>query len=91
MAVVESSTKSDFTTFAVHGGSVVARLAVLDSLRGLAALSVVACHYLILLSATPFGRSTSWWLGIPPLSLLRTAYGSVILFFVPAVMCWPST
>ena len=82
MAVVESSTKSDFTTFAVQGGSVVARLVVLDSLRGLAALSVVACHYLILLSATPFGRSTSWWLGVPPLSLLRTAYGSVILFFV---------
>ena len=32
------------------------RLASLDSLRGLAALSVVACHYLILLADTPLAN-----------------------------------
>ena len=58
------------------------RIAELDALRGLAALSVVACHYLLLLSATPFGRAIMAWLAVPPLSLLRTARGSVILFFV---------
>jgi peptidoglycan/LPS O-acetylase OafA/YrhL len=58
------------------------RLAQLDSVRGLAAFSVVVCHYLILLSPTPFGRWASSWLAFPPLCLLQTAYGSVILFFV---------
>lgn len=58
------------------------RAVSLDGLRGLAALSVVACHYWILLSATPFGRHVAPWLALPPLSLLSTAYGSVILFFV---------
>ena len=58
------------------------RLASLDSLRGLAALSVVACHYLILLADTPFGQRASSWLWLPPLSLIRSAYGAVILFFV---------
>lgn len=38
------------------------RLAALDSLRGLAALSVVVCHYLILLRGTPFAPSMAPWL-----------------------------
>jgi len=60
----------------------VTRTVSLDALRGLAALSVVACHYSILLCATPYGRHVAPWLALPPFSLLSTAYGSVILFFV---------
>jgi len=58
------------------------RVASLDSLRGLAALSVVTCHYFILLANTPFGQYVSPWFLFPPLSLFKTAYGAVILFFV---------
>ena len=58
------------------------RLASLDSIRGLAALSVVICHYLIFLQGTALGREIWHWLWVPPLSLFRSAYGSVILFFV---------
>jgi peptidoglycan/LPS O-acetylase OafA/YrhL len=58
------------------------RLAALDSLRGLAALSVVACHYLILLRGTPIGQSLAPWLRVPPFSLFWSANGAVILFFV---------
>ncbi|MGH6877007.1 MAG: acyltransferase family protein [Rhizomicrobium sp.] len=58
------------------------RLTSLDSLRGLAALSVVACHYIIALQDTGFGRFAWQWLWIPPFTLLTTAFGSVVLFFV---------
>lgn len=65
-----------------------ARLHVFDSLRGLAALAVVACHYLILLSAAPAPLSPvhpgpfAALMAVPPFSMLLTAYGPVILFFV---------
>jgi peptidoglycan/LPS O-acetylase OafA/YrhL len=60
----------------------IARVAALDTLRGLAALSVVICHYLILLSETRFDQIVIPWLAIPPLSLMLTAQSAVILFFV---------
>src|ERR1700733_5961474 len=63
-------------------GAAASRVTSLDSVRGLAALTVVVCHYLILLAGTPFAEHVSPWLAYPPLSLFKTAYGAVVLFFV---------
>ena len=82
MATVSADVLSHRIPAGVRDGAAAARLTPLDSLCGLAALSVVACHYLLLLQNTPLGRHVWQWLWIPPLSLFRTAYGSVILFFV---------
>jgi peptidoglycan/LPS O-acetylase OafA/YrhL len=65
-----------------RGAAATTRVASLDALRGLAALSVVACHFLLLLADTPFGHHLTPWLQLPPFSLFQTAYGAVILFFV---------
>jgi peptidoglycan/LPS O-acetylase OafA/YrhL len=54
----------------------------LDAVRGLAALSVVLCHYLNILTGLPLGTMLMSLAALPPLSLLVTGYGAVILFFV---------
>ena len=83
MAVMVASSLAEQLAARSSGADTAAtRVASLDSLRGLAALTVVTCHYFILLGSTPSGEWISLWLQIPPLSLFRTAYGAVILFFV---------
>lgn len=58
------------------------RVASLDSVRGLAAVSVVICHYLIVLANAPVGKWVVSCFRFPPLSLFATAFGPVMLFFV---------
>lgn len=82
MAMVFAGSVRDQVAASPLAGVQASRVTSLDSLRGLAALSVVICHYLILLGSTPFGQHLAPWLQVPPLSLFRTAYGAVILFFV---------
>jgi peptidoglycan/LPS O-acetylase OafA/YrhL len=59
------------------------RIEQLDSLRGLAALTVVICHFTNLLPAKPSGENY-WWNLIrqSPLSGLMAGHEAVILFFV---------
>ena len=57
------------------------RLHELDSLRGLAALSVVACHCLKVRSGVGFGWLL-WLLDHTPLGIVRASHEAVIFFFV---------
>lgn len=54
----------------------------LDSLRGLAACSVVLLHATNILPAIYDNPVPIWWLNWPPLALLRAGYPSVIFFFI---------
>ena len=54
----------------------------LDSLRGLAACSVVLLHATNILPAIYDNPAPIWWLNWPPLALLRAGYPSVIFFFI---------
>lgn len=54
----------------------------LDSLRGLAACSVVFLHATSILPAIYDNPHPSWWLNATPLALLRAGYPAVIFFFV---------
>jgi peptidoglycan/LPS O-acetylase OafA/YrhL len=54
----------------------------LDSLRGLAACSVVLLHATNILPAIYDNPHPLWWLNSTPLALLRAGYPSVIFFFI---------
>lgn len=57
------------------------RLEQLDTLRGIAALSVVVCHCLNI--ASPFaGSALMWWLTHTPLAIVRAGHEAVVFFFV---------
>ena len=58
------------------------RLQQLDSLRGLAACSVVLCHATNVLPAVYDDPRRLWWLTETPLALLRAGHAAVVFFFV---------
>jgi len=58
------------------------RYGQLDSLRGLAACSVVLCHATNVLPGVYDDPHRSWWLTQTPLALLRAGHAAVIFFFV---------
>jgi len=54
----------------------------LDSLRGLAACSVVFCHATNVLPGVYDDPRRMWWLTETPLALLRAGHAAVVFFFV---------
>jgi peptidoglycan/LPS O-acetylase OafA/YrhL len=54
----------------------------LDSLRGLAACSVVVCHATNVLPGVYDDPHRLWWLTETPLALLRAGHAAVVFFFV---------
>src|SRR5512138_1450038 len=54
----------------------------LDSLRGLAACSVVLCHAGNILPAVYDDPQRLWWLTKTPLALLRAGHAAVVFFFI---------
>jgi peptidoglycan/LPS O-acetylase OafA/YrhL len=58
------------------------RYVELDSLRGLAAVSVVVCHATNILPAVYDNPAEMWWLTQTPLGLVRAGHAAVIFFFV---------
>jgi peptidoglycan/LPS O-acetylase OafA/YrhL len=58
------------------------RYVQLDSLRGLAACSVVFCHATNVLPGVYDDPDGLWWLTQTPLGLLRAGHAAVIFFFV---------
>jgi peptidoglycan/LPS O-acetylase OafA/YrhL len=58
------------------------RLRQLDSLRGLAACTVVVCHATNLLPGVHDEPARLWWLSESPLSLVRAGYAAVVFFFI---------
>jgi len=58
------------------------RYVQLDSLRGLAACSVVLCHATNILPGVYDDPDRLWWLTETPLALLRDGHAAVIFFFV---------
>lgn len=58
------------------------RFEQLDSLRGLAALSVVVCHCSNLVPGIYQNSQEYWWLTSTPLNALRAGGSAVIFFFV---------
>ncbi len=77
-ASLTSRVKEGFEVTRVSKGP---RLHELDSLRGLAALSVVACHCLKVRTGVGFGWLL-WLLDHTPLGIVRAGHEAVILFFV---------
>jgi len=58
------------------------RLEQLDSLRGLAALSVVFCHFLSILPAIFDQSQSHWFLKYTPIHIFWVGHEAVIFFFV---------
>lgn len=58
------------------------RLTQLDSLRGLAACTVVLCHATNMLPVIYNDPARVWWLTETPLSLLVAGHAAVVFFFV---------
>ena len=58
------------------------RYVQLDSLRGLAACSVVVCHATNVLPGVYDDPNRLWWLTESPLAILRAGHAAVIFFFV---------
>jgi peptidoglycan/LPS O-acetylase OafA/YrhL len=58
------------------------RYVQLDSLRGLAACSVVLCHSTNVLPGVYDDPRRFWWLTETPLAMLRAGHAAVIFFFV---------
>jgi peptidoglycan/LPS O-acetylase OafA/YrhL len=58
------------------------RYTQLDSLRGLAACTVVFCHATNVLPAVYDDPGRAWWLTETPLGLLRAGSAAVDFFFV---------
>jgi peptidoglycan/LPS O-acetylase OafA/YrhL len=54
----------------------------LDSLRGLAACSVVVCHATNVLPGVYDDPQQTWWFTLTPLGLLRAGHAAVVFFFV---------
>ena len=66
-----------------------AKLAYLDSLRGIASIIVILAHYVAVfypyaIFGDSYRRSSSWedWLRVPPLSLVMSGHYAVCLFFI---------